>query len=237
MRKIQKKKLFSETNPGPYEIVIDKGAASLSDAQLLAAILRTGTRGEDATKLSQKVFDSSRTDMGLIGLCHMSIPELMEINGIGRVKAVQIQCIVELSRRIAKLSLGKRPDFSSPENIADYYMQDMMYLNKDRVVLALLDSKCRLVKDLVISIGSVNASTLSPRDIFIEVLKYKAVSFVLLHNHPSGDPRPSASDILITKSLYKGAKLLGVDLLDHIIIGNNTYMSFRQNCLTETKGF
>lgn len=231
MKNIQKNKLFSSTNPGPYEIVIDKGTASLTDAQLLAAILRTGTRNVDAIELSQMVFNTSKTGEGLIGMCKLSIPELMSIKGIGRVKAVQIQCIVELSKRMAKLSFGNRPDFSSPDIIANYYMQDMMHLDKEQVILVLLDSKCRLMKDIVLSIGSINKSTLSPRDVFIEVLKYQAVSFVLLHNHPSGDPIPSASDVIITKTLKKGAELLGVDLLDHIVIGNNTYVSFKQDKL------
>lgn len=223
-----------ENENKPYEIVLDRGAKALTDAQLVATILRTGSRGKDAIKLSEEIFSQSKTDCGLIGLCSMSIPELMNIKGVGKVKAVQLQCVVELSRRIAKLSIGKKPTLSNPQNIADYYMQDLMYLDKEKVIIVLLDSKLKLIKDVVISIGSINSSMLTPREVFVEVLKYRAVSFILLHNHPSGDPTPSESDIILTNKIFTGSKYIGIPLLDHIVIGNNCYKSFREENLLES---
>lgn len=209
----------------PYEKVLANGAESLSDVELLAVILRTGTRGHGVSELSRNVLMSCTKDEGIVGLCSITIPELIDIKGIGVVKAVQIKCLVEFARRLSKKSIEKRTDFSRPDIIAEYYMQDMMHLEVEKVILLMLDSKCRFLRDTVMSQGTVNSSSINPREIFIEALKYRAVSFVLIHNHPSGDPTPSKDDILFTKRLKSCADLLGVALLDHIIIGNNMYVS------------
>lgn len=222
---------YSHHNPGPYEIVMDKGAEALTDAQLLAAVLRTGTSGMNATELSGRILDSCKVKKGLPGLFGLTIQELVRIKGVGRVKAVQICCVRELGRRIAKSTFKERLDFSRPETIADYYMRDLMHLENEKVIGAFLDSKCALIEDKVLSVGNVNSSVLTPRDVLIEAIRYRAVSFVLLHNHPSGDPTPSTMDILVTDKIKKAADLVGVSLLDHIIIGNNIYKSFREEKL------
>ena len=201
------------------------GASSLSDAQLIAAILRTGTKGIDATKLAEEIIkmcgrvDTNDND-SLIGVANLSIPELMKIKGVGRVKAVQIQCICELARRIAKKTAAVKLDFSSPETIAGYYMQDLRGLDKEHLILVLLDC--------IISIGTVNASLVNPREIFMEALKYGASSIILLHNHPSGDETPSRNDILVTKRVAEAGEIMGIHLLDHIIIGDNKYTSLKE---------
>lgn len=222
-----------ENESKPYERCLALGAGALSDAQLIAAVLRTGTRGMDATQLAKEIIKlcSDGEDSGsaqLLGLANLTVPELMKIKGVGRVKAVQIQCICELSRRIAKQTAGIRLDFSSPETIAQYYMQDLRYLEKEHLVLVLLDNKCRLIRDSVISVGTVNASLVDPREVFSEALKYSAVSIVLLHNHPSGDAKPSRNDCIVTRRIAQAGNILGIQLLDHIIIGDNKYTSLKE---------
>lgn len=226
----------------PYEKCLSYGAVELTDAELLAVILRTGTNGLSAVELAQQIFALSVScfaDSGahekpesgcgaLTGLSGIAVSELMKLRGIGKVKAIQIQCICELSRRIAKQSAAVRLDFSSPGAIADYYMQDLRHLDKEYLVLALLDNKCRLMRDLIVSIGTVNASLVTPREIFLEAVRYGAVSVVLLHNHPSGDATPSRNDFLVTRRVREAGEILGIHLIDHIIIGDNMYTSLKE---------
>ncbi len=223
----------AENETRPYERCMSLGAASLSDAQLLAAILRTGTTGMDATELALKVMGLCKDgindrDNSLLELTRLSIPQLMRIKGIGKVKAIQIQCICELSRRIAKQTAAKNLDFSSPDSIAAYYMQDLRNLDREHLILAMLDNKCCLIHDCIISIGTVNASLVNPREIFTQALRYGAVSIVMLHNHPSGDVTPSRNDIIVTGRVKEAGDILGIRLIDHIIIGNNTFTSLKE---------
>jgi len=222
-----------ENETRPYERCMLLGAAALSDAQLLAVILRTGTTGMDATKLASTVMGlckkgTNDTRDSLLSLTHLSIPELMRIKGIGKVKAVQIQCICELSRRIAKQTAAKKLDFSSPDSVAQYYMQDLRNLDREHLILVMLDNKCCLINDCIISIGTVNASLVNPREIFTQALKYGAVSIILLHNHPSGDVTPSRNDIAVTRRVEEAGSILGIRLIDHIIIGDNTFTSLKE---------
>ncbi|MDO5403032.1 MAG: DNA repair protein RadC [Eubacteriales bacterium] len=212
----------------PYEKCSQYGARALTDAELLAVILRTGTRGCSAIELSEQVLRSADGNGALNSLADIEYNDLMKLKGIGNVKALQIQCISELSRRIAKQTAYERLDFSNPEAIARYYMEDMRYLDKEHLILSMLDNKCRLIKDTVISIGTVNASLVTPRELFIEALKSQAVSIVILHNHPSGDSSPSRQDIEVTLKIKKAGELIGIYLVDHIIIGDNTYTSLKQ---------
>ena len=212
----------------PYEKCMRYGTEVLSDVELLAVILRVGTNGMDATQLAGKILTIPENRDGLLGLASISISRLMKIKGVGRVKAIQIKCICELSRRMAKQTAAQRMDFSSPDAIADYYMQDLRYLNKEHMILVMLDSKCRLIHDCVISMGTVNASLITPGEIFSEALKFEAVSIVLLHNHPSGDATPSRNDIEVTRRIAQAGSLLGINLIDHIVIGDNAYTSLRE---------
>lgn len=212
----------------PYEKCLKYGAQALSDAELLAVIIRTGTRGESAVALAQNILTEFRFPEGLLGLFRASIPELCRIKGIGTVKAVQLKCIGELSKRIAKAGFGTQPIFSEPEDIAGYYMEQMRHEPRECVVVMMLNSKNRLLHELVISTGTVNFSLVSPREIFLEALRYQAVSICLIHNHPSGDPSPSREDILITRRMKEAGELLGIYLLDHIIIGDNSYNSMKK---------
>lgn len=213
----------------PYEKCLRYGTEFLSDAELLAVIIRTGSRGETSVSLAKKVLQLSQEYDGILGILHLSPEELMRIRGIGKVKAIQFQCIAELSKRVSKAKAGLTLSFQSPGAIAEFYMEDMRHEEKEKIRLLLLNTKNKLIKELIISIGTVNASLISPREIFIEALRYHAVFFVLIHNHPSGDPTPSREDIMITNRMKECGELLEIVMIDHIIIGDNRYVSLREN--------
>jgi len=213
----------------PYEKFEKKGAEYLTDAELLAIIIRTGTKEEDALSLAKKILALKEPlHKGILGLQHISLEELKSIKGIGTVKAIRIKCMVEFSKRMAMQTVNGTLRFDSPETIARYYMEMLRHLETEHVYLVLLDNKNRKIKDVLITKGTVNASLLSPREIFIEALSYKAVRIFLLHNHPSGDPTPSRQDLEITKIIGDASKLLNIQLIDHIIIGDNKYISFKE---------
>ena len=155
----------------------------------------------------------------------------MKIKGIGRVKAMELLCLTELTRRMAKETLQEQIRLISPQSVADYYMQDLRHLTREQVLLLMVDSKNRLMKDLVISEGTVNTSIMPTREIFVHAIKYEAVSIILLHNHPSGDPTPSTEDIRVTKRVAEAGNLIGIALMDHIIIGDNRYISLKEQGL------
>lgn len=213
----------------PYEKCERYGVSSLSNAELLAVIIKSGSKGERSVEVANRVLNFRKETPGLVGLNYLSLEDLTKIRGIGRVKAIQLLCVTELTKRMAKERYTEDSDFSSPKNIAEYYMQDMRYLECEQVMLLLLDTKCHKIKDFVISKGTVNAAMAEPREVFQKALKYGAVNIVLLHNHPSGDVTPSNADIVLTKRLKEVGELVGISLVDHIVIGNNTYMSFREN--------
>lgn len=209
----------------PYEKCEQRGVESLTDIELLAVLLRSGTRDMNSLEVAKRVLYPDGMKGGLISLHGLSVAQLRRIPGIGRVKALQIICIVELSRRLSKSSAAKGPDFSSPAKIAEYYMEDMRHYKQEHMKLLMLNTKSRLLGETEISKGTVNASLISPRELFIEALEKNAVGIILLHNHPSGDPTPSREDILLTKRIKEAGNLIGIELLDHIIIGNHCYTS------------
>lgn len=215
----------------PYERCLAYGAKALTDTQLLGAILRVGTTGQDSTGLAKDIIalgQSRGQEANLLGLTDLTIEELKSIRGVGDVKAVQIQCICELSRRMAKQTAHKRLNFTDSASIASYYMEDLRHLSQEHLLLVLLDNKCNLIKDMTLTIGTSNSSLISPREIFLQALKCQAVFIILLHNHPSGDARPSANDISVTRNVFNAGELIGIKLLDHIIIGDNTYVSLKE---------
>ena len=214
----------------PYEKCLKQGAEALSDAELLAVLLRTGTKGENVLALAKRLLYEDG-GAGLLGIHQFSFQSLMELKGIGKVKAVQILCLSELAKRLSKASVEPRLRFSSSQSVAEYYMEDLRHRNQEVMKLLLLNSKAELIDETNISKGTVNASLVTPRELFVEALKKEAVSMILLHNHPSGDPTPSRDDILTTKRISECGLLIGIELLDHIIIGNNCYVSFREENL------
>ncbi|MBQ8803550.1 MAG: DNA repair protein RadC [Tyzzerella sp.] len=215
----------------PYEKCLHSGAESLSNAELIAVILRTGTKGLNSLELARKILDASCGDDGLLNIHHLTLEKLKTIKGIGTVKAVQILCLSELAKRLAKASAKEGLVFTLPSTIANYYMEEMRHQKQEHMKLLMLNTKSKLIGESNIFKGTVNASLVSPRELFIEALEKEAVSIILLHNHPSGDPTPSKQDILLTKRVKEAGSLIGIELLDHIIIGNNCYMSFSEQKL------
>ena len=209
----------------PYEKCLKYGANHLSDAELLSAILRTGTNGISAYDLANNIIRSDASK-NILSIMHLTKEELLKIKGVGNAKAVQILCIGELARRISLERASLDLKMNVPSSIANYYMEQMRHLEQEQLVAIFVDSKCNMIKDIVISKGSINQSFMCNREILVEALKCDAVNLILLHNHPSGDPQPSVADISSTKKLNKACELIGISLLDHIIIGDRCYTSF-----------
>jgi len=212
----------------PYEKCETYGPQFLSDAELLAVILKTGSKGLRAIDLAVNVLNYSKTYPGLKGLNYLTMKELTKIRGIGRVKAIQLLCLTERTKRMSKEVHKESLKFTTPQSVAEYYMQDMRHLKKEQVLLLMLDSKSKLIKDMVMSSGTVNLSIVPIREILIQALKEEAVKIILVHNHPSGDPAPSPEDIRVTKRMKEAGDLIGISLMDHIIIGDNKYISLKE---------
>lgn len=209
----------------PYEKCQLLGAEALTDAELLAVILRCGSKGCSSLELSSEILKMSKLEEGLLGIYHLSMQELKKIKGIGDVKAVQIKCIGELSARISRLSARQKLLLQSPESIAEYYMESLRHEEQENLLCMMLDTKNHLLGEKVISVGTVNCSLVSPREVFISAMKFHAVHIILVHNHPSGDSTPSREDLLVTSRIFKAGEMLGIDLLDHIIIGDRCFCS------------
>lgn len=215
----------------PYEKFETFGAQSLTDSELLAIIIRTGTKDANSIDLGKKILslsNGSGQTTGLLSLQHLTLEELMKIKGIGKVKAIRIKCVTEFSRRIAMETFKKGIRFDKPATIADYYKEQVRHLEVEQVILIMTDGKNQFLKDCVLSSGTVNMSLISPREVFMTALKAHAVHILLVHNHPSGDPTPSKDDINITKRIHEASQLMNIPLVDHIIIGDNTYMSLKE---------
>ena len=224
----------------PYEKYLKKGAESLTDAELLALLLRTGYTSPNERKpegkcsaliLAQKLLDLPSGDKkGLAGLCSLSPAQLMQIKGIGEVKAVRICCLNEMARRIAQAQKTQQPVFTEPAMVADHYRPYFKGEDSqlEKALLLMLDAKSKLIREKVISLGTVNATYVSPREVFLQALRHQAVNIIVLHNHPSGDVTPSREDLEVTSRLSELGDMMELPLLDHIIVGEETYFSVRE---------
>ena len=216
-------------NDRPYEKCLAMGPYNLSDAELLAVIIRTGSRDSNSLALAEQILTLNYPEDGLTGLLHLSLQELMQVHGIGRVKAIQLLCIGELSRRIWKKEAVRNITvFDDPNAIANYFMEDMRHMEQEQLHVMFLNTKNVLIKDMLLAKGTVNATVASPREIFIEALRHHAVNIILVHNHPSGDPTPSQDDFNLTRRVKEAGDLIGIRLMDHVVIGDNAYCSFRK---------
>lgn len=211
----------------PYEKLEHFGAEVLSDAELLAIIFRTGSRTMRAVELAQKLLSLEKEE-GLHGLYQYSLEELMHINGIGKVKAIQIKAVLELSKRIARYEGRLKYRINSPGSIAAIYMEEMRYLKQEHFKIVLLDTKNQIICDKDITKGSINSSIVHPREVFKDAIKKSATGIILLHNHPSGDPSPSKEDIDVTRRMVLAGDLIGIGILDHLIIGDGQYISLKE---------
>ena len=187
----------------PYEKCLQAGPQALSDAELLAVILKSGSRQMNVVTLAQSILQADGKN--LLNLYHMSVEELMCFPGIGRVR------------------------LTDAESVAAYYMERLRHELQEQLLVSMFDSKCHLIGDSIIATGSVRGVLGSPREIFLQLFEKKAVFFILLHNHPSGDPSPSREDLALTQRMKACGELMDVELSDHIIIGDNRYYSFREN--------
>lgn len=215
----------------PYEKFETYGPETLSDAELIAILLRTGTRDCNSVQLAKQILTlGSQTGQsgGLLTLQHVSLPQLMSIKGVGKVKAIRLKCVTELSKRMAMQSFRHGIRFDKPSTVAGYYMEQLRHLEVEQVILVMTDNKNRFLQDMILSKGTVNMSVLSPREIFLQAIRMQAVHILLVHNHPSGDPTPSRQDIEITWRIYEAAQILNIPLVDHIIIGDNVYTSLKE---------
>lgn len=210
----------------PYEKGLKWGAGSLDDAELLAVILRSGTREKNALELSREILEKAGGTLS--HLYHFSKAELLKMDGIGEVRSLQIETLFVLAERIWKCEKGIKKDFSNPRAIADYYMETLGNEKAEKLQAVFLDTKCKLIFEKTMTIGSVNQTMIPVREILMEGLNRNAVYMVIVHNHPSGDPSPSSDDLDATKRLQDAASLIGIPLQDHIIIGNHRFVSLRE---------
>jgi len=209
----------------PRERLLNEGADKLSNQELLAILLRTGTKKESVLDLSQKLLKHFE---GLRMLKDASVEEITTISGIGTAKAVQILSALELGRRMNRLTFDDRFVIRSPQDGANYVMEEMRFLSQEHFVCLYLNTKNQVLHKQTVFIGSLNASIVHPREVYKEALKRSAASIICIHNHPSGDPSPSREDIEVTKRLSESGKVLGIELLDHLIIGEQKYVSLKE---------
>ncbi|MEG0772343.1 DNA repair protein RadC [Clostridium sp.] len=212
-------------NERPREKLLRYGAESLSNGELLAIILRTGSKSENILNLSNRILCQCG---GINGLLSSGFETLQELKGIGEAKATQLMALSELSKRFKSFRSGEEIKITEPQNVAEYIMEDMRHLKKEYLKIIMLNTKNIVIKVTDVSMGSLNSSIVHPREVFVEAIKCSSASIIICHNHPSGDPTPSKEDINITSRLKECGKLLGIEVLDHIIIGNGTYTSLKE---------
>lgn len=209
----------------PRERFIAGGPASLSNHELIALLLRTGTKDESVLQLSNRLLSHFE---GLRLLKAASLEEITAIKGIGTAKAILLMAALELGSRVANLTNNDRYVIRSPEDGANYVMNEMRFLSQEHFVCLYLNTKNQVLHKQTIFIGSLNASIVHPREVFKEAFRRSAASIICVHNHPSGDPTPSREDIEVTKRLSECGKIIGIDLLDHLIIGENKFVSLKE---------
>lgn len=208
----------------PRERLLTCGPAALRNDELLAIVLQSGSRHAPVLEVAQLVLESAG---GLYGLIDTTVQELTQINGIGQAKALQVAACVELGRRIVRKPVDAKRQIRSADDAAEYVMDRMRHLKKEHFCILYLDTKHRLIAEEVVSVGSLDASIVHPREIFKSAVKRSASAILCLHNHPSGDPTPSPEDLAVTRRLCEAGKLLGIDVLDHIVVGDGRYISLR----------
>ncbi|MDW7726071.1 MAG: DNA repair protein RadC [Candidatus Methanoperedens sp.] len=208
----------------PRERLIKYGASSLSDSELLAIILRVGSMKENVITLSQRILK----EYNLKQLSRTNIKNLMKIHGIKEGKAAQIMACFEIARRLESFNDSEKPKISSPEDVYRRIYPGLREQKKESFIELCLDTKNHIIKEETISIGTLNANIVHPRDVFKTALEESAASIIVAHNHPSGDPTPSREDIEITKKLIEAGKIIGIEVLDHVIIGDGRHLSMKE---------
>ena len=209
----------------PQEKLLYAGAGALSDSELLALIIRTGTSEMSAVQLAEEVISYASANIGNLGRADPK--ELIEIHGIGTAKACSIIAAMELSKRLMSGQVMDGGRIANSEDISGFLLRDMLHEKREMFVSIHLDSRQRIESRHIVSIGSLDAAPVHPREVFAQAVKRGAAAVIVAHNHPSGDPTPSPQDIAVTRRLSEASHIIGISLLDHLIIGNGKCLSLR----------
>ncbi len=209
----------------PRERLLNSGPQALNTAELLAILMRTGSSERSVLGLAEHLIHSFK---GLRGVANASIEELQQIKGVGVVKAIEIMAAVEMGKRLSVLSVESRMCIRSPQDVSNLLMAEMRDLKKEHLKSILLDTKNRVLKAVTVSVGILDSSLVHPREVFKDAILASAASIIVAHNHPSGDPTPSQEDINVTKRLHEAGKIMGIELLDHIVLGDNRWVSLKE---------
>jgi DNA repair protein RadC len=215
------------TGDRPRERLAQAGAGALSNAELLAIILRTGTGGENVLNLSQRLLNTH----GLVGLARKSITELSAEKGLGDAKIVQIKAAFELGRRLLLSAPDERPQIRAPADAANILMSDMSLLEQEQLRVMLLDTRNRVLATPVVYVGSLNMTMIRVSEVFREAIRQNSAAIIVAHNHPSGDPSPSPEDVAVTREIITAGRLLDIEVLDHLVIGQQRFVSLKERGL------
>lgn len=210
----------------PREKLRLRGPGALSNAELLAIILNTGTRGESVMALAQRIL--AEGGGGLRGLLRRDLDSLLAVHGLGPAKAIKVQATIELARRIAALAPEERRQVRSPEDLAGLFVPGLLALDHEQLRVAVLDTKHQVERVVTVYQGSVNAAQVRVAEVFKEAVRANAPAIAIAHNHPSGDPTPSSADVSLTVELARAAEILDIDLIDHLIVGDGRWVSLRR---------
>jgi DNA repair protein RadC len=212
----------------PRERMVYAGPAALSTAELLAIILRVGGRGENVIRMAERLLAHFH---GLAGLAQASLDELAHQRGVGQAKATQIKAALELGKRLQIASPQERPQVRGPEDVANLLMLEMGLLEQEHLRTVLLDTKNYVIRVANVYVGSLNSASVRVGEVFREAIRANCASIIVVHNHPSGDPTPSPEDVRVTELMIEAGKLLDIDVLDHLVIGRNRYVSLKERKL------
>jgi DNA repair protein RadC len=212
----------------PRERLSKHGPEALSTPELLAILLRTGTARESALDVAERIVGHFG---GLRGLAGATIEQLSQIRGVGVVKAIEIRAAVELGKRISAFTQEARPVIRCPADVSQLVMSELRHEAREHFRVLLLDTRNQVIRVNTVSVGSLTESIVHPREVFSEAIRHHCAALIAVHNHPSGDPTPSPEDIQVTQRLAEAGRLLGIDLLDHVVIGDGRYVSLKERGL------
>nr|CAA9251190.1 UPF0758 family protein [uncultured Armatimonadetes bacterium] len=212
----------------PRERLVKYGADTLSTAELLAILLRTGTEKYSALGLANHLLS---TFGSLRGVANATIEEMSAIHGLGPAKAAQIKAAIEFGRRLVAASPEERPKIRSPRDVYNLLGPTLRDQNREHFVALLLDTKGGVLRTRTVSVGDLSSSLVHPREVFTEAVRHSAASLIVAHNHPSGDPAPSPEDVQVTRRLCEAGELLGIELLDHVVLGDSRWVSLKEKGL------
>ncbi len=216
------------TNQRPRERLMSVGERAVSNSELIAIILRTGSGGESVLRLAERLLSQFRD---LPGLSQATLEELQMVTGVGPAKAVEIKAALELGRRLTAVTPEERPKVIAPADAANLLMSEMSLLEQEHLRVILLDTRNQVLAVPTVYIGSLNTSVVRIAELFRPAIRRNAAAIIVVHNHPSGDPSPSPEDVRVTREINKAGKLLNIELLDHIVIGHQRFVSLKERGL------